>query len=77
MVATLVEELPDNKVRLTVDVPGADVHHAVEHAASDLAEELTDVVGDRLVERGDRRSPTPSARARYQLTRAISSGPSA
>jgi trigger factor len=32
-----VEELPDNKVRLTVDVPGADVHHAVEHAASDLA----------------------------------------
>src|SRR6266478_1293018 len=35
--ATRVEELPDNKVRLTVDVPGADVHHAVEHAASDLA----------------------------------------
>jgi trigger factor len=34
---TMVEELPDNKVRLTVDVPGADVHHAVEHAASDLA----------------------------------------
>src|SRR6266508_3210648 len=32
-----VEELPDNKVRLTVDVPGADVQHAVEHAASDLA----------------------------------------
>jgi len=32
-----VEELPDNKVRLTVDVPKADVHHAVEHAASDLA----------------------------------------
>jgi trigger factor len=32
-----IEELPDNKVRLTVDVPGADVHHAVEHAASDLA----------------------------------------
>ncbi|OLE00707.1 MAG: trigger factor [Actinobacteria bacterium 13_1_20CM_4_69_9] len=32
-----VEELPDNKVRLTVDVPSADVHHAVEHAASDLA----------------------------------------
>src|SRR3954464_15252770 len=31
------EELPDNKVRLTVDVPSADVHHAVEHAASDLA----------------------------------------
>src|SRR6266480_1295013 len=35
--ATQVEELPDNKVRLTVDVPRADVHHAVEHAASDLA----------------------------------------
>src|SRR2546425_3830984 len=35
--ATQVEELPDNKVRLRVDVPGADVHHAVEHAASDLA----------------------------------------
>ena len=34
---TQVEELPDNKVRLTVDVPSADVHHAVEHAASDLA----------------------------------------
>ena len=32
-----VEELPDNQVRLTVDVPSADVHHAVEHAASDLA----------------------------------------
>ncbi len=35
--APQVEELPDNKVRVTVDVPGADVHHAVEHAASDLA----------------------------------------
>jgi trigger factor len=34
---TQIEELPDNKVRLTVDVPRADVHHAVEHAASDLA----------------------------------------
>jgi trigger factor len=37
---TQVEELPDNKVRLTVDVPRADVHHAVEHAASDLAESV-------------------------------------
>src|SRR5206468_3581327 len=37
LMATQVEELPDNKVRLTVDVPSADVHHAVEHAASDLA----------------------------------------
>ena len=34
---TQVEQLPDNRVRLTVDVPRADVHHAVEHAASDLA----------------------------------------
>jgi trigger factor len=32
-----VEELTDNRVRLTVEVPGHDVHHAVEHAASDLA----------------------------------------
>jgi trigger factor len=36
-VTPLVEELPDNKVRLTVDVPREEVHHAVEHAASDLA----------------------------------------
>ena len=36
-VQTQVEELDDNKVRLTVQVPQADVHHAVEHAASDLA----------------------------------------
>src|SRR5262249_60882477 len=35
-----VEELADNKIRLTVDVPKADVHHAVEHAASDLAESV-------------------------------------
>jgi trigger factor len=40
MSAAQVEELPDNKVRLTVDVPQADVHHAVEHAASDLAESV-------------------------------------
>ena len=32
-----VEELPENKVRLTVDVPSDDVKHAVEHAASDLS----------------------------------------
>jgi trigger factor len=38
--STQVEELADNKVRLTVDVPPADVHHAVEHAASDLAESV-------------------------------------
>jgi trigger factor len=35
--APVVEQLPDNKVRITVDVPREDVHHAVEHAASDLA----------------------------------------
>jgi trigger factor len=39
-VSAQVEELPDNKIRLTVDVPSADVHHAVEHAASDLAESV-------------------------------------
>jgi trigger factor len=39
-VSAQVEELADNKVRLTVDVPKADVHHAVEHAASDLAESV-------------------------------------
>jgi len=38
--APVVEELPDNKVRITVDVPGEDVHHAVEHAASDLAQSV-------------------------------------
>src|ERR687884_1178513 len=32
-----VEELPDNKVRLRVDVPREDMHHAVEHATNDLA----------------------------------------
>jgi trigger factor len=32
-----VEELPENKVRLTVDVPSHDVKHAVEHAATDLS----------------------------------------
>lgn len=34
---TTVEELPENRVRLTVQVPSHDVHHAVEHAAEDLA----------------------------------------
>jgi trigger factor len=34
---TQVEELPENRVRLTVDVPSRHVKHAVEHAASDLA----------------------------------------
>jgi len=32
-----VEELPESRVRLTVQVPSHDVHHAVEHAATDLA----------------------------------------
>jgi len=39
-VATQVEELPENKVKLTVDVPAHDMHHAVEHAASDLAQSV-------------------------------------
>jgi trigger factor len=34
---TQVEELPGDRVRLTVEVPAHDVHHAVEHAADDLA----------------------------------------
>jgi trigger factor len=36
-VQTQVEELAENRVRLTVQVPSHDVHHAVEHAADDLA----------------------------------------
>ncbi len=32
-----IEELTENKVRLTVEVPSHDVQHAVEHAASDLS----------------------------------------
>jgi trigger factor len=39
-VQTEVEELEDNRVRMTVQVPSHDVHHAVEHAASDLAESV-------------------------------------
>jgi trigger factor len=35
--AVRVEELAGNKVRLTVDVPREDLHHAVEHATADLA----------------------------------------
>jgi trigger factor len=34
---TQVEQLDGDRVRLTVEVPAHDVHHAVEHAASDLA----------------------------------------
>jgi trigger factor len=39
-VQTQVEELPENRVRLTVQVPSHDVHHAVEHAADDLAQNV-------------------------------------
>ena len=38
--APQVEELAENKVKLTVDVSAHDVHHAVEHAASDLAQSV-------------------------------------
>jgi len=37
---TQVEELADNRVRLQVEVGGDDMRHAVEHAASDLAESM-------------------------------------
>ena len=37
-----IEELPENRVRLTVQVPSHDVHHAVEHAATDLAADRED-----------------------------------
>jgi trigger factor len=36
-VETTVEEVAENRVRLTVEVPRDQVEHAVEHAASDLA----------------------------------------
>ena len=39
-VQTQVEELADNRVRLTVEISGDDVKHAVDHAASDLAQSL-------------------------------------
>src|SRR3990172_1395390 len=39
-VETKVEELEDSKVRLEVEVPEAQVQHAFEHAASDLAADL-------------------------------------
>jgi trigger factor len=38
MATTTVEELGENRVRLTVEVPPEQVKHAVEHALSDLAE---------------------------------------
>jgi trigger factor len=39
-VQTQVEELADNRVRLEVEVPSEDVKHAVDHAASDLAQSM-------------------------------------
>jgi trigger factor len=39
-VRTKVEELPESRVRLDVEVPEEDLKHAFEHAASDLAESL-------------------------------------
>ena len=35
-----IEEVGDNRVRLTVDVPAHDVKHAVEHATSDLSQSV-------------------------------------
>ncbi|MBA3366360.1 MAG: trigger factor [Actinobacteria bacterium] len=37
---TQVEELPENRVRLEIEVPSAEVKHAIDHAASDLATSL-------------------------------------
>jgi trigger factor len=37
---TQVEQLDGDRVRLTVDVPAHDIHHAVEHAATDLAQNV-------------------------------------
>jgi trigger factor len=39
-VATQVEELGDNRIRLTVDVSTHELEHAVEHAAADLSESV-------------------------------------
>lgn len=35
--AATVERLAEDRVKLTIDVPAHDVHHALEHAANDLA----------------------------------------
>jgi trigger factor len=37
---TQVEQLADDRVRLTVEVPADDVNHAIEHATHDLAERV-------------------------------------
>jgi trigger factor len=39
-VKATVEELPQSKVRMIVEVPSGDVEHAIDHAASDLAGSL-------------------------------------
>jgi trigger factor len=39
-VTTTVEEIGENRVRLTVEVTPDQVHHAVEHAVSDLSESV-------------------------------------
>jgi trigger factor len=39
-VKATVEELPESKVRMIVEVPSGDVKHAIDHAASDLAGSL-------------------------------------
>jgi trigger factor len=39
-VTTIVEEIGENRVRLTVEVTPDQVHHAVEHAVSDLSESV-------------------------------------
>jgi trigger factor len=39
-VKATVEQLPESKVRMTVEVPSGDVEHAIDHAASDLAGSL-------------------------------------
>ena len=37
---TTVEDLGENRIRLTVEVPPAQVKHAIEHAVSDLSESV-------------------------------------
>ena len=40
MASATVQDLGENRVRLTVEVPPEQVEHAVEHAMSDLAESV-------------------------------------
>ena len=40
VVAATVEEIGENRVRLTVEVSPDQVHHAIEHAVSDLSESV-------------------------------------